>query len=231
MRKLATLTAALVLCCTSLFGQITPYEYGKRWNIYLQGGAVYFNSDYSDIFSKRGKLLTPTTLNGALAVGYNISDGHEVRVMASYGRRISICPNYQDNFTVYDKDGNAPLYTYSFGAAQLFVDHVLNYNGLAEYNIPLAPKTYGGVGAACSFDFTDPGQPEVWLYPVNIVPAFHFGMILEYDFPFGLGVYTDVGLAFFFDRYNGMDVINFPLDMEVGVQFGLVYHFPRAKKR
>ena len=229
MRKLATLIIALLWGSVALFAQLTPYEYGHRWYASFQAGAVYLSSDYSFIFSDRGAPLKALSPAGNITVGYNITDAHEIRIMIGFGLCNSVCPTFEDGFT--SDDGNAPLYEYSYKNVQLFVDHILNYNALAEYNIPFSPKTYVGVGAACSFGFSDPGHPEIWLYPVNFVPAFHFGALLQYDFPSGVGVYFDGGCALFTDRFNGQDMINFPLDLELVLQFGVVYHFPRTGKR
>ena len=230
MRKLLTFLAALVAGTTALFAQLTPYEYGHRWYIAVQGGAVYFNSDYSYLLKNRGMILDQFSLVGSAALGYNINDGHEIRLMGSYSKKTSVCEPFIDEAIEYDVNEEPPIYPYTFRSVLVYIDHVLNYNGLAEYNIAFNPKTYFGLGAAYTFDFSDPGHPEVWLYERNLVPAVHFGAILEYDFPSGFGLYADLGVALFWDRYNGFDRVGFPMDLEVGPRVGMIYHFQRPKK-
>ena len=226
------LVAALLLCCVSLFAQkkpLTPYEYGQRWYFAFQGGPLYFNSDYCNRLAHEGRLLEQFTIGTSVALGYNINNAHAIRFMANYARKTGVC----EEFVFYNADPNddpLPTYTYKFRSVQCFVDYVLNYNALAEYFAPLCAKTYVGLGAAYTFDFTDPKHPEVILSSPNFVPAFNFGFIVEYDFKDSFGLYTDLGLAFYDDHYNGRPYISFPLDMDVSLQIGLIYHFPLKAK-
>ena len=227
MRKCVTLAAALLLGTVSLFAQtrLTPYEYGQRWFFAFQGGPLYFNSDYCTRLSKAGRTLELFSIGAGVALGYNISDAHAIRFMGNYSRKTGVCEAF-----VFEDIEPAPIYTYKFRSLNFFADHVLNYNALAENFMPFTAKTYAGLGLAYTFDFTEPGHPEVWLTDPNLVPGLHFGFLLEYDFKDGFGLYTDLGLAFYFDRYNGRERIGFPLDMEIYLQMGLIYNFPLKNK-
>jgi len=221
--------AALLLGASSLFAQMTPYEYGHRWNISVQGGSVLFTGDYSSQLLKQWAFHKMISTGGSMSLGYNVTDAHEVRLTAVYGRRKDVCEPFV--FTDPEtKEIETTTYTYNFRTAQLFVDYVLNYNALAEYNIALNPKSYYGLGAAMSYDFSEPGHPEVWLSDPNLVPAVRLGFILEYDLPSGLGFLADFGASLYWDRFNGRPRISFPVDMDLILQFGMIYHFQRPAK-
>lgn len=228
MRKCFLLMAALLLSAVSLSAQLTPYEYGHRWYFAFQGGPVYFNSDYSNTLPN-SRLLELFSIDAAVALGYNLTDAHELRFSGSYGLRTGVCEDfYRDDY--YDDGEDVPIYTYRFHSTRLSADYVLNMNALAEYNIAFSTKLYAGLGAALTYDFTEPEHPEVWVSDPNLTAAIRVGYILEYDFKDGFGLYFDNGLAFFPDRYNGREVIGFPADMEIHAHLGLIYHFPLNKK-
>lgn len=226
MRKFALLLAILFLGTTQLSAQVgTPYKYGHRWDFALMGGPVLFDSDYSDMFI--GHYMSPSifSLVGTAALGYNFTDGHGMRFLANYGRRHGLMP------------ADFGFYPFTFSSVEVFGDYVLNYRGLGEYYTPFCPKMYVGPGMAYSYDFRTSWEPDEYpaldeyLSRSNVVPAFHFGMILEYNFKSGLGIITDIGLLFFMDTYDGLPFISFPVDLEISAMFGLVYHFKRPKKR
>ena len=219
---------ALLLGGTSLFAQLTPYEYGHRWYFSVQGGSVMFTGDHSGSLYKFGSVHKMFSAGGSAALGYNITDAHEIRFAAVYGRRNDVC----EPFTFEDPvtgDKETTIYTYSFRTAQLFADYVLNFNALAEYNVALTPRAYFGLGAAVTYDFSDPGHPEVWLSDPNLVPGYRMGAILEYDFPSGFGFFGDLGIAFYLDRFNGRQLTGMPVDIDLALQFGMIYHFQLAK--
>ena len=230
MRKFILLAAALLFSAVSLFAQLTPYEYGHRWYFAFQGGPLYFNSDYCSRLSKEGRYGELFTVGAGVAVGYNFDDAHAIRVIGDYARKTGVCEEFV--FVNADPtDDPIPAYTYKFRSINLFADYVVNYNAMAEYNTPFNAKSYFGLGVGYSFDFTDPKHPEVILTDPNLVPAFHLGLILEYDFKDSFGLFADLGTAFYFDRYNGRERIGFPLDMDVRFHLGLIYHFPLSKNK
>ena len=233
MKKCILLTAALLLCTASLFAQtkpLTPYEYGHRWYFSFQGGGLIFNSDYCSRLFKEGRGHELVSFGAGVALGYNFSDAHGIRVFGNYSRKTGVCEAFEDP----DADPKAapiPTYTYRFSSTQLFVDYVLNYNALAENDNPFTAKSYIGPGFAYTFDFTDPGHPEVWLYDPNLVPCMNMGFIFEYDFKDAFGFFVDLGLSFYAERYNGRVSMGFPVDMESSLQVGLIYNFPLSKNR
>lgn len=233
MRKCLLLLAALLLYIVPSFSQnkpLTPYEYGHRWYFAFQGGPLFFSSDYAGNLFKERRARELFSGGMGLALGYNITNEHEIRFMGNYSRKTGVC----EPFDLEDIDPAAPAiptFTYKFRSLNLFVDYILNYNALAENFVPFTGKIYTGIGASYTFDFTDPGHPEVWLTDPNLVPGFHFGIIAEYDFKDGFGLYTDMGAAFYFERYNGQPPVGFPMDFEALIQFGLIYHFPLKTNR
>ena len=229
MRKCILLAAAMLFSAVSLFAQLTPYEYGHRWYFAFQGGPVYFNSDYCSRLGPEGRYGELFTIGAGAALGYNFDDARAIRVMAHYGRKTGVCEPFE--FVNADPTEDPfPAYTYKFRSINVFADYVVNYNALAEYNMCFSAKNYIGLGVGYTFDFTDPKHPEVLLTDPNLVPGFHFGFLVEYDFKDGFGFYTDLGIAFYFDRYNGRPLIGFPLDMDVIAQLGIIYHIPLTKK-
>lgn len=229
MRKCVLLAAALFFSFVPLFAQLTPYEFGHRWYFAFQGGVLYFNSDYCSQLPKEGRLPELFSLTAGAALGYNISDAHAIRVVCDYGRKTGVCEPFE--FVNADVgDDPIPTYTYKFRSLNAFIDHVVNYNALAEYFSPFCVKSYVGAGVGYTFDFTEPKHPEVLVTDPNLVPAVHLGFIMEYDFRGGFGFYSDFGLAFYTDRYNGRERIGFPLDMDISAKLGMIYHFPLGKK-
>lgn len=222
MRKLALVLALLLLGATALPAQVdTPYKYGKRWNIALFGGPAVFASDYTTLLIDHYQSGELFSLMGGAWLGYNITSGHQIRFMANYSR----------------KSGALPLsygyYPYSFRTTQVYGDYMLNFNGLGEDYWPFSPQLYVGVGVAGSYDFRTSWLDEerdALLTRLNIVPTFHYGVVLEYDFRNGLGLFLDVSMAYYLDTYNGLGYIDFPLDYEIDAAFGLIYHFKTNKK-
>lgn len=228
MRKCVLLAAALLLSAVSLFAQkspLTPYEYGHRWYFMFQGGPLYFNSDYCSNMWAEGRVDELLTFSTGLALGYNFDDANAIQVMANYARKTGVCEPFESDLFNSTTE-TIPTYTYKFRSVQCFVDYVINFNALAEYFMSFSAKCYAGLGAAYTFDFTEPEHPEVWVTDPNLVPALNFGFIVEYDFKDGFGFFLDLGLAFYTDRYNGREPISFPLEMDDSVQIGLIYHIP-----
>lgn len=226
MRKIAVCLATLLVGASSLFAQ-SPFDYSGRWNVSLSGGMMATVSENTFAYFEKGRGKEIFDLTGAIAIGYDFTGALGMRVQASYGRNHS-------SSNVYDS-GNI-LYPYQFQDAAVFADAILNLNALAENYLPFSPKLYGGLGGACTFGFTDPGHP--WQTPCgfNIVAGFRAGVIAEWDFLSGLGIYADLGVEAFDDWYNGIrpsesdhshkkGYAGFPLDLAAKLQLGLIYHF------
>ena len=228
MRKIAVLLAALLVGASSLFAQ-SPFNFSGRWNVSLQGGmmATVSENTFGYFEQNRGKEIFDLT--GAIAVGYDFTGSLGMRVQASYGRNHSGCNIYQTG------DGKT-LYPYQFQDVAIFADAVLNFNALADNYLPFSPKLYGGLGGACTFGFSDPKHPKQNPCGFNIVAGFRAGIIAEWDFLSGLGIFADLGVEAFDDWYNGIrptendhsvrkGYAGFPLDLAAKAQLGLIYHF------
>ena len=216
MRTVLTLLSALALSAGVLHAQhhLTPYEYGHGAALSVQGGPLFFYGEYSNLlgdYGQAGKMFAPF---GEVSFSYFFNDAISLRTSASYGlRKTGVL------------EPSAGFYPYQFDVVQLFADYVVNFYTLGEYYIAFNPLLYVGLGAAGSFGFSDPGHPYLTLHPRNLVPGFRLGGILEYDFRNGTGVFTDLGLEWFTDRYNGQDPDSFPIDMNIRLGFGVIWHF------
>ncbi len=228
MRKIAVLLATLFVGAFSLSAQ-SPFNYSGRWNISLSGGMLATVSENTFAYFEQGRGKEIFDLTGAIAVGYDFTGSLGMRVQASYGRNHSSSNVYQTN------DGKA-LYPYQFQDVALFADAILNFNALADNFLPFSPKLYGGLGGACTFGFTDPHHPFQTPCGFNIVAGFRAGVIAEWDFLSGLGIYADLGVEAFDDWYNGIrpyesehatrqGYAGFPLDLAAKLQLGVIYHF------
>jgi len=220
MRKTLLLLAALFMVATTTFAQHTPYEYHKRWYFSAQMGPSYFVGDYTFVYHKEKRTLEPLVPAAGLALGYNMTDADELRFLFMYNKNRSTCVSLVD-----------ALYPHTFRSVSFYADFVRSFNALGEYFTSFNPKMYVGLGCAYTFDFTDPHHPERVLTDPNFVPGFNFGGILEYDFRSGLGVYLDLGLMYTLDPGDGQGWVSFPLDMDVALSVGLVYHFQRSKNK
>jgi hypothetical protein len=211
----ATLLLAAATCAArSLPDRYSPYQYSHRWYISFQAGPVLSATQHMNSFWKNGKGFDALSWHGALAFGYNFTDAWDLRVSGVYGYNAGALSPYQG------------FYPYRFHAAHLFADMILNYNALAEYNVPFNFKTYIGLGAACTFGFSHPLHPYQVLDSPNLSPAVRIGAIFEYDYKRGFGWFADLGVEAFNDWYNGHESDNFPLDMGLKLSLGVIYHFP-----
>lgn len=221
-RKIVLLAAALLTAFACLAGTpgrspISPFQYGHRWYFALQGGATTLFAENADSFSANGQAWDRAGYFGQLSIGYNLSDGYDIRLSGAYTNNSSALIPY------------GGFYPYRFNAFQLFVDGVVNFHGLAEYNVSFSPKVYVGLGAAFTNGFSTPEHPFQYTEEPNLVPGFRFGGILEFDAPGGFGWFIDAGFEFFTDWYNGVDPVDFPFDITPKLSLGIIYHFPAAK--
>ena len=221
MKKLAAFLALLILGTTGLSARFytTPYQFGHRWNIAVQGGPTLFYAENSESYKDNTLGWTIPTWHAAFSIGYNFSNAHELRVSFGYGQNHSALNPY------------GGFYPFSFRAAHVFADYLLNFNGLGEYDTGFNPRMYAGLGCAYSFGITEVAEhPFQVTHEPNIVPGIRVGTVLEYDFRSGLGLFADFGVSAYTDWYNGLEPISFPLDVEIKLSLGVIYHFPGAKR-
>ena len=223
MRKYFFILALALLGAARLSAQpiISPWQYRNRLFLNLQTGTSFFVSENSGALAGNNGYNRFSFYNEAI-LGYYFTDAHEMRVSLAYAKRAAVMP---------------PLYgflPYTFGSTQAFVDYVINWRALGEYNTAYIPQMYVGVGGAVTGGFSEldyePIEDLPHLHTFNIVPALRFGVILEYDFRNNFGLTFDIGAQFYHDRFNGQDPDNWPIDLQYNATFGVVYHFGGDKK-
>lgn len=227
MKKILCLGAAILMVASSLHAQSAAAQ-KDRFTVSLQGGVLY--NLYENEFSYRendafGDLFT---LEGAVAVGYDISETFGVRLQGAFGKDAGAG-------NVRETAGNG-FYPYNFKNVNVFADAVLNLYGLAGRLTAFRPKLYAGVGFGHTFSFTDPHHPWQKLTDPNTVFGFRFGAIAEYNLTDHFGLYADLSGEAFTDKYNGLmpndkeqewyeGYGGFPLDLRGILSFGVLYRF------
>lgn len=219
IRKIALLSAAMLLATVTFAARphpdrYSPYQNGYRWYFSFQGGPVVLLADNMETLGENGQGWDILRWHAALSFGYNFTDAWDLRISGSYGYNAGAMLPY------------GGFYPYHYFAAHLFADMVLNYNALAERNVPFDFKTYAGLGAAFTHGFTQVEHPFQELSPYNLVPGFRIGAILEYDYRSGFGWFVDLGMEAFYDRYDGQIPMGSPLDLMFKLSLGVIYHFP-----
>ena len=248
MRKLFAFSAALILGASALCAQEqSTYNPAGRWYVSVQGGPMYQSNEnsFSYRYNNHGdKLLS---YDAALSVGYNFNETFGVRASVGYGLNRGACNTVQTSAHGF--------YPYDFQSITGFVDLVIDFNGLNAVERAFSPKIYGGIGVGHSFGFSKPegygsARTVAWqkeekfhpwqhVYEKNTVPAFRFGAIAEYDFSFGLGLFADLSLEAYADRFNGLQpyeednantgngkgIAGFPFDLRMPLRLGVVYRF------
>ena len=222
-RRIVLLTAALLCSLTCFAGssrksRVSPFQYGNRWYISLQAGPQVTFSENSGSFSTKGNGWDQFTWQAGAAIGYNFTDAFYVRLSANYGRNVGALTPF------------AGYYPYHYNAFGIFADAMFNFNALGELNVPLQPKFYAGLGAALGIGYESPKHPFQVTEGPNLVPGIRLGFILEYDYPGGFGWFFDFATEGFTDWYDGLDPEGFPFDVNLKLSFGIIYHFPGARK-
>ena len=221
-RKIVLLLAALLLSTTALMARslpdrYSPYQYSHRWFMSLQAGPALFVAENMNSYSAYGKAFDSISWHAALSFGYNFNDAWALRIAGVYGYNAgALSPREQ-------------LYPYRFHAAHVFADMILDYNALAEYNVPFNFKTYAGLGAAYTFGFSKTDHPYIVPDSPNFSPAVRLGAIIEYDYKGGFGWFMDLGAEGYSDWYNGLEPAGFPFEVAFKLSLGIIYHFPLAK--
>ncbi|MBQ4390384.1 MAG: hypothetical protein II824_10550 [Bacteroidales bacterium] len=215
MRRLVIAFIAFSLSISPLSAQRhrTPFEYGHTVAVSLQGGPLVFVGEYTKAFKQNKEFWRVFAPHAELALSYFISDGRSIRTSLSYSKKSSVL-SMDDGY-----------YPYTFNAAHLFVDYVVDFYRLGEYYVNFSPMLYVGAGVAHSFGFSDSGHPDPPITTSNWVPGFRIGGILEYDFKSGFGFFGDLGLEFLLDHYNGLKADTFPIDLNIRLGLGVIYHF------
>lgn len=227
MRKIAVILAALLVGVPTLFAQ-SPFDYAGRWNFSVQGGLAVTVSDNVFGYTDNGMFKDLLKLQGSAAIGYDFTSAFGVRLAGGYAQHAG-SSNIMET-------GGKNVWPFTYQSIYGFADAVLHINGLADNFGPFAPKFYAGLGAAKTYGFTNPNHPFQNPHDPNFVLGFRGGFIAEVDFPFGLGLFADLGLEAYDDWHNGIrptdkdqesykGYAGFPFDLVGKLSFGVIYHF------
>ncbi len=206
------------------------FNFSKTWNISFQAGPNY--QIYENYFAyhrnrEGGDLFN---IQKTLNIGYDFT--------SSFGLRTSL--NYGNNSAAYNIENTTghDFRPYSFRSLDVFLDAILNINGLGDDYGHGCNKVFAGVGFGNTFGFEDvTDNPHPWqkYHTHNFALAIRVGYIWEYDFTSEAGMYLELGGTGFADNYNGLEpgefdhygegYAGFPLDLKLSASFGFIYHF------
>jgi len=234
MRKSATLIVALLLGAVSAFAQ-DKYNYSGRYNISLQGGAMFSINENIHTYTGQGNTAKLFTPQGAFAIGYDVNRALGLRTSVSFGLNKG-ASNYKQTALQYENQ----RFPYEFKSVNVFADAILNIMEWAEENSRFSPKAYAGVGFAYTFGFKETGDHHPWQWDNEITKknfpiGFRFGFLGEFHVNSDFGVFVDLCGEAYMDNYNGLKpnaedhkgegYAGFPLDLRGLASFGLIYHF------
>ncbi len=231
MKKIVSFAAALLLGFVAAWAQDARNQapsHAKHFYVAIQGGPVFNLYENAFTFNEQRRMLDLFTLQGAAVVGYDFTEAYGLRLQAAFGNDRGACNSRETS--------GSGFYPYSFLHANAFVDGVLNLAGLNGKASAFRPKLYAGVGGAYTFGFSESGHPWQKVTPANLVFGFRGGLIGEYCWKSGLGIYADLCGEAYLDDYNGLKpskedqekakgYAGFPLDLRGIFSLGVVYHF------
>lgn len=227
MRKIAVFVVALLAGVPALFAQ-GPFDYTGRFNFSVQGGLAATLSENTFAFTDNGKTMELVKPQCALSLGYDFSSYFGVRLSTAYAQ-------HAGSSNVYDTPETDIYWPFTYHSVSVFADGILNLNTLSENFMPFSPKLYAGLGGARTFNFTNPHHPFQNPHNGNTVIGFRAGAIAEFDLPFGLGFFADLGLEAYNDWHNGIrpaesdqqwykGYAGFPFDLVGRLSLGVIYH-------
>ena len=237
MKKVFTIITILLCAAASGSAQARLFNFAKNYNVSAFGGMHY--NLYENAFSYRehgygGRLYTS---QAGVAFGFDFNEVWGARVVTVMGKNAAACNSRQsgDNF-----------YPYNFQSVDVFGDAIINLKGIDGNLGNFAPKVYAGLGIGHGFDITKgddsdaegdvihPWQ-EAYLTDPNTCFGLRCGVILEYDFVGGTGLFLDLGAEAYTDKYNGLKPFDsenpsrgkagFPFDLKFNASFGVIHHF------
>jgi len=226
MRKFLFSIVAL-LVAVPMFAQ-GPYDFSGRWFISAQGGAHYNMYENHFAFREHGKASNLITGQGAISVGYDLNKIWGFRLSVGFAK---------DSGSLNSREKGNGLYPYDFKDVNVFADAIVNLFGVADDLSAFAPKLYGGIGYAYSFGYNYTGETHFQQDFLTKASSFAFrlGVIFQYDFTNGIGLFADLGADAYTDNFNclkpttsdqaGKGYSGFPFDMKINASFGVVYHF------
>ncbi|MCR4859331.1 MAG: hypothetical protein K5910_01555 [Bacteroidales bacterium] len=220
--------AVLLAGASSLFAQ-SPFDYAGRFNFSVQGGLAATLSENTFGYTDTGTTKDLLKLQGSAAIGYDFNSSFGIRLAGGYAEHAS-------SSNIYDTPGGVKIWPFTYKSVSVFVDGILNLNGLAENFVPFSPKFYAGLGGARTFGFTDPHHPFQTPCGKNTVIGLRAGFIAEVNTPSGIGFFADLGLEAYDDWHNGIrpsepdhtkvrGYAGFPFDLVAKASLGIIYHF------
>lgn len=226
MKKLILVVLALVAGGVVHGANPPSSDRKSTFFVSLAGGPMTNIYENYFTYSENGKSLTSYQV--ALSFEYDYSRAIGFRVQTEFGKNVGAC-------NVMETSGGG-FYPYHFQNITGFGDVILDMAGLAQSDSPFRIKLFAGAGAAYTFNFTDSGHPWQVVKNKNVALGIRMGSIVEYNFPFGLGVFAEIYPEFYTDGYNGLEPSDedmkrfdgypgFPLDIRGLLTFGVLYRF------
>jgi len=213
---LAVLTA--LVCSASVAFAQNEYQPIKRTFVSVYGGpsfSINENGASYFLYNRQNELVD--WVQGGASLGYYLSNRYGMRFSLEYANNHSA-----DN---HDETWQKNLWAYTFKNYALFADVIIN-GGNVDTPKRFNWRPYVGIGGGYSFDVTNTDHPwNIVHTDPNIVFAMRYGIILEYTFNTGLGIFVDGCHEWYTDSFNGMNTKDdFPFDMKLNTNFGLVFH-------
>ena len=203
-------------------------SHAGKFFIMLQGGAAFNYYENSFMYQENnqvGKMFTP---QGALSFGMDFTETFGTRLQLACGTDAGACNNRET--------ASRGFYPYTFKHVNAFVDAMLNLGAMEGKGTRFRPKFYLGAGLAHTFGFSDPNHPWQVVNSPNTVFGFRGGIVTEYCFRSGFGIFADICGEGYTDSYNGLQpskedqarepgYAGFPMDLRGLASFGIVFHF------
>lgn len=209
------LVCTLLVCVMAMVAVAQEREENRLgWNIALQGGAHY------SAFENTKHASFGDAVNGhvGLSVGYDFSHAIGARAELGFGRNIS--------GTNTELDRNLVLY--HCNDVSLFADAIFNLSHLLSKdrrnNFMIEAKGYVGLGLAMPNEGTEPDVNYNYGEKPSTAAAVRVGVMGEWHLDPTWSFLLDGCVTGYGDKFNGVDAGR-PLDVRLGLSFGVKYHF------
>jgi len=206
------------------------FNHAKTWNISFQAGPNYQIYENYFAYHRHRQGADLFNIQKTLNLGYDFTRSFGMRASMNFGHNSAA-------YNIENTDDHA-FRPYSFRSLDVFVDAILNINGLSDDLGRCNQKVFAGLGFGKTFGFkdeTDNQHPWQNYKTSNIALAFRFGYILEYNFTGEAGMFFELGGTGFADNYNGLEpgefdhygegYAGFPLDIKISASIGFICHF------
>lgn len=196
-----------------------------RFNVSLQGGALYSLNENHFTYHENGKTLGVIGPHIGVAFGAEFNGRVGGRASVSFGKNAGACNSRQT--------AGHGFYPYTFQSVNAFIDVIMN---LRKPSAKFMPKIYAGIGTGYSYGFSDPGHPWQKLHTGNATLGLRGGFIGQYNINDHFGAFFDFCGEAYTDTYDGLQpsaddqnaskgYSGFPFDLRGLVSLGVVYRF------